>query len=386
MDIGARRLGLDPAEIRRRNLVRAGRDAVSPGPHLQGRRGDRLRSRAISPPPFERALALLDYDDWRRRQAAQPKDATRASASASRATRRAPASAPSRAPPCASMPSGKVYVLIGVAAQGQGHATTLAQVCAAGAGRARSRTSSSWRATRRCFPFGMGTGGSRVMVNAGPAVANTAREVRERAALVAAELLECAPDDVRIEASRAFVAGMPDRTVPLGRLAQAAVRSKALKATGEPGLHACTLLLSRHRHVGVRHAGRRGGGRRRDRRRAPARLRGRPRPRPRHQSDDRRGASSRAAPCRASAPGCMEEIVYDERRPAPDRQPHGLRDSARRRPAADSGRAQRAPLGHQLRSASRASARAAPSPAPPPSPTPSRTPSPTSASRSARSR
>ena len=62
----------------------------------------------------------------------------------------------------------------------------------------------------------------------------------ERASLVAAELLECAPADVRIEASRAFVAGMPDRAVPLGRLAQAAVRSRSMKATGEPGLHACT--------------------------------------------------------------------------------------------------------------------------------------------------
>src|SRR5262249_30741436 len=89
-------------------------------------------------------------------------------------------------------------------------------------------------------PFGMGTGGSRVMVNAGNAVALTAREVRDRTARVAAELLECAPDDVRISESRAYVAGMPDRAVGLGRLAQAAVRSRAMKATGEPGLHACS--------------------------------------------------------------------------------------------------------------------------------------------------
>ena len=51
-------------------------------------------------------------------------------------------------------------------------------------------------------PFGMGTGGSRVMANAGPAVAQTAREVRERATRVAAELLECAAEDVRIAESR----------------------------------------------------------------------------------------------------------------------------------------------------------------------------------------
>jgi len=36
------------------------------------------------------------------------------------------------------------------------------------------------------------------------------------------------------------VAGMPDKFVTLGKVAQAAVRSKALKAIGEPGLHACT--------------------------------------------------------------------------------------------------------------------------------------------------
>jgi carbon-monoxide dehydrogenase large subunit len=91
------------------------------------------------------------------------------------------------------------------------------------------------------MPYGMGTGGSRVMVNTGPAVARAAAEVRERATLVAAEILECAAEDVRIERSRVFVAGMSDRALPLARVAQAAVRSKTLAATkGEPGLNACT--------------------------------------------------------------------------------------------------------------------------------------------------
>jgi carbon-monoxide dehydrogenase large subunit len=126
-----------------------------------------------------------------------------------------------------------------VTAQGQGHGTTLAQIAATELGAAFEDVTVVTGDTM-LFPFGMGTGGSRVMANAGPAVARTAREVRERAALVAAELLECAPQDIRIEAGRASVAGMPDRTLPLGRLAQAAVRSRALKATGEPGLHACS--------------------------------------------------------------------------------------------------------------------------------------------------
>ncbi|HXH84919.1 MAG TPA: molybdopterin cofactor-binding domain-containing protein, partial [Candidatus Tectomicrobia bacterium] len=71
-------------------------------------------------------------------------------------------------------------------------------------------------------------------------VAQTAREVRARAARVAAELLECAPDDVRIEQSRVFVAGLPDRALTLGRVAQAAVKARSLRAVGEPGLNACT--------------------------------------------------------------------------------------------------------------------------------------------------
>jgi carbon-monoxide dehydrogenase large subunit len=89
-------------------------------------------------------------------------------------------------------------------------------------------------------PYGMGTGGSRVTANAGPAVAQTAREVRAKAARVAAEMLECAPDDVRIEDGRVHVAGLPTKSLPLGRVAHAAVKSKALKPLGEPGLNACT--------------------------------------------------------------------------------------------------------------------------------------------------
>src|SRR5204863_305412 len=84
-------------------------------------------------------------------------------------------------------------------------------------------------------PYGMGTGGSRVMANAGPAVAQTAREVRVKATRVAAELLECAPEDVRIAEGRVHVAGVPSRALPLGRVAHAALRSKALKGVGERG-------------------------------------------------------------------------------------------------------------------------------------------------------
>src|SRR5581483_5215373 len=92
------------------------------------------------------------------------------------------------------------------------------------------------------FPIGMGTGGSRVAATAGPAVARTARLVRDKAAAVAAELLECAPGDVRLAGGRAFVAGAPDRGVALGRVARAAIRSPALRGAAEPGLAGCAYV------------------------------------------------------------------------------------------------------------------------------------------------
>jgi carbon-monoxide dehydrogenase large subunit len=238
MDIGARRLGLDPAEIRRKNLVRPTEMPYRPGLIYKDGVGIAYDPGDF-PASFERALSLLGYDDWRHRQAAQPKDATRRIGVGLACYAQGTGLGPFEGATVRVDPTGKVYVMIGVAAQGQGHATTLAQVCAQELGAAFEDVVVAAGDTT-LFPFGMGTGGSRVMANAGPAVAKTAREVRERASLVAAELLECAPADVRIEASRAFVAGMPDRAVPLGRLAQAAVRSRSMKATGEPGLHACT--------------------------------------------------------------------------------------------------------------------------------------------------
>ena len=237
MDIGARRLGLDPAEIRRRNFVRPAEMPYRPG--LTYKDGVAVTyDPGDFPAAFEKALALLPYDEWRRRQKARAGGARRIGVGLA-CYAQGTGLGPYEGATVRVDPSGKVYVYIGVTAQGQGHATTLAQIAAAELGAAWDDVHVSAGDTAM-FPFGMGTGGSRVAANSGPAVAQTAREVRERAARVAAEILECAPEDVRIEQSKVHVVGMPHRAVSLGKVAHAAVKSKALKATGEPGLHACT--------------------------------------------------------------------------------------------------------------------------------------------------
>jgi carbon-monoxide dehydrogenase large subunit len=70
-------------------------------------------------------------------------------------------------------------------------------------------------------------------------VARTAREVADKARVVAAEMLECAAADVVLAQGRAHVAGMPQRGVALADLARAAVRSKTLLREARPGLQAC---------------------------------------------------------------------------------------------------------------------------------------------------
>jgi carbon-monoxide dehydrogenase large subunit len=238
LDVGARRLGIDPAEIRRRNLIRAEEMPHRPGliykdgVPVQYDPGD-------FPAAFERALSLLGYKDWRARQA-ERRGGVRRIGIGLACYLQGSGLGPYEGANVRVDPKGAVYVHIGVASQGQGHATTLAQIAAGELG-ARLEDVTVVAGDTALFPFGMGTGGSRVAANAGPAVARTAREVRAKAARVAADLLECAPEDVRIEAGVAHVAGVPARSIPLGKLAHAAVKSKALlKGDGEPGLNACT--------------------------------------------------------------------------------------------------------------------------------------------------
>ena len=91
LDIAARQMGIDPVELRRRNLLR--RDEL-PYANPNGMTYDN-----ISPlETFEQALAMLDYDAFRAEQADGPRAtaATSASACPTTSSRRRPASAPTR--------------------------------------------------------------------------------------------------------------------------------------------------------------------------------------------------------------------------------------------------------------------------------------------------
>jgi carbon-monoxide dehydrogenase large subunit len=236
VDIGARRLGLDPVDVRRRNLIRADEMPYKPG--LTYKDGVPISyDPGDFPAAFERLLQRFGYEDWRTRQAAQRSGARRLGIGVA-CYLQGTGLGPFESATVRVDPSGKVYVYIGVVAQGQGHATTLAQGAAAELG-VRFDDVTVVAGDTSLVPFGMGTGGSRVAANAGPAVARTAREVRAKVARVAAEMLECAADDIRVENGLVHVAGLPTKSLPIGKVAHAAIKSKALKPQGEPGLNAC---------------------------------------------------------------------------------------------------------------------------------------------------
>jgi carbon-monoxide dehydrogenase large subunit len=133
---------------------------------------------------------------------------------------------------------GGVTCHVSFPSQGQGHATTIAQVLADRLGvpleRVRVETADTGVA-----PLGSGTFGSRGAVAIGGTVTAAAERLRAKIQALAARLLEAAPADLVLEAGRAHVRGFPERAVTLAEIARAAYAPPAgLSADFEPGLEA----------------------------------------------------------------------------------------------------------------------------------------------------
>ncbi|OLB96994.1 MAG: hypothetical protein AUH30_11290 [Candidatus Rokubacteria bacterium 13_1_40CM_68_15] len=239
LDRAARAIGMDPALLRRRNLVRPDEMPYRTG--LTYRDGVAIvYDPADYPAAFDRVLERLDYDRWRKEQH-QRRGSSRPIGLGVSAYVEGTGIGPFEGADVRVDTDGTVKLLVGVASQGQSHETTLAQICAAELGVPPERVIVMGGDTS-VIGFGMGTIASRVAAVAGPAIARASRDVADRARRVAAEKLECAPDDVVLAGGRAHVAGFVDRGLDLGELSRAAVRSPALAAIGSPGLYACAFF------------------------------------------------------------------------------------------------------------------------------------------------
>jgi len=236
LDRLAATLGLDPAEVRARNQIAPGEMPYRPG--LVYRDGVAVSyDGGDYPLELRRALDLLDYAGWRKRQADLRATGRRIGLGIAGYLEAGGSVRPGEWATVKVDDRGHVEVLIGVSGSGQGHETVFAQVCAEYLGAAFDDIRVRGGDTT-LVPFGYGTGASRVAVNTGNAVAVAAAEVKVKACRVAAGLLECAADDVRIEDGRAFVVGAPGRAVPLAQVARVALSDRGLVELGGPGLWA----------------------------------------------------------------------------------------------------------------------------------------------------
>jgi carbon-monoxide dehydrogenase large subunit len=134
-------------------------------------------------------------------------------------------------------PTGKAQLAISVQTQGQGHETTFAQIVAEELGIPPEDVDVVHGDTDTT-PFGLGTYGSRSTPVSGAATALVARKVRDRARLVAAAMLEAAPEDLDWRAGRWFVRGDPEQGATIQEIAMASRGAVELPAGVEGGLDA----------------------------------------------------------------------------------------------------------------------------------------------------
>ena len=218
LDRAAGELGLDRAEIRRRNLIQPNEFPYDVGVIYQDNAPLQYDS-GDYPRCLSRAADMIDYARWGARQQAN-RAAGRYLGLGIACYVEGTGIGPYEGSRVNVEPSGKVFVATGVGTQGQGHMTVFAQIVADVLG-VDPRDVSVRTGDTTAFGWGTGTFASRAGVVAGTAVSLAAEAVREKTRLVAASLLEARPDEIELEHGRAFVRGAPARSLLLGEVAAA---------------------------------------------------------------------------------------------------------------------------------------------------------------------
>ena len=235
VDCLARQLGMDPAEIRRKNYIRAEELPWEFGmPYRDG--NPLVYDSGDFPAALEAALGAAGYDAFRREQPALRARGVWRGIGMSGYVE-GTAIGPFEGAHLKLDLTGRVQVATGAVNSGQGHETAFAQVAADALGVPLEWVTVTGGDTA-AVPFGIGTFASRSGVTAGNSIADAARQVRAKLLAAAATLLEAAPGDVDIEDGKAFVRGAPASAVELGTVIQASIPTFARPGVASPDFEA----------------------------------------------------------------------------------------------------------------------------------------------------
>ncbi|MEK6710886.1 MAG: xanthine dehydrogenase family protein molybdopterin-binding subunit [Nitrospinota bacterium] len=235
MDLAARELGMDPAEIRRRNFPAK---AEFPFPTSAGLTYDSGDYHGT----LDKALQKADYAGMRRQQAEARKQGRHLGVGLSTYVEicgMGPSAALGgqgwESARVRVEPTGKVTVFSGASPHGQGQETSFAQIAAEGLGVAVEDVEVIHGDTD-VVPYGVGTFGSRGTVVGGSAVVFARDKVRAKMARFAALRFEADPADIAFEDGKVFVRGAPEKSAPFAQIARMAYDAIRLPAGTEPGL------------------------------------------------------------------------------------------------------------------------------------------------------
>ena len=245
MDRLADEIGMDPAELRRKNFVPPDAFPFATISGITYDSGD-------YEPALDRALAMADYKGFEKRRAeAKVRGKYRGIGLSSYVE--ICGLAPSKANSALGVgwggyesarirvhPTGAVQVFTGTSPHGQGHETSWAQIAADAIGVTPNDIEVRHGDTFESPGMGVGTFGSRSLAVGGIAVHNAALKIREKVIQIGAHLLEASPADIVVQGGKVFVKGVPEKAKAFGEISMAAYLASNLPEGMEPGLEATT--------------------------------------------------------------------------------------------------------------------------------------------------